>query len=146
MKNGETNLPNGNKMTEIKSKEVKVNQSAVVVFDYLNDMQNFIHLLPQDKISEWKATADTCSFKVQNAATIELIKDSVSSPNLIKLKSGEKSPFPFTLDIHINDEGDTCSGYNVFNGKLNAFMRMVAEKPLAALFNHMADKLVEIKS
>jgi len=140
----------GNKsiiMTEIKSKEVVVNCSQEEAYNYLINLNNFEHLLPQDKISEFEASSDHCSFKIQNAATIELIKDQTLPHTSIQLKSGEKSPFAFTLEILIKDNGNnTCSGYQIFQGKMNPFIRMVAEKPLAALFNHIADKLVEIKA
>ena len=52
---------------------VSANQSTVATF--LSDAQNLIHLLPQDKISDWKSTASECSFKVQGGVTISLIHD-----------------------------------------------------------------------
>lgn len=132
-------------MTEIKSKEVQVNASQSDVYHYLLDLNNFKELLPLDKISDWQSDKNQCSFKIQKAATIQLIKIGSNEFDLIQLKSGDKSPFPFTLDIHIKDNGDgTCSGYQLFMGEMNMFIKMMAEKPLTALFNHIADRLVEV--
>lgn len=132
-------------MTEIKSKEVGINNSVQEIYDYLMDMNNFKELLPQDKISEWKATTDSCSFKIQGAATIDLSIDKSTSPNQINLISGDKSPFPFTLDVFLSGDENNCNGYYHFKGKMNPFMKMIAEKPLTALFNYVVDRLKEVK-
>jgi carbon monoxide dehydrogenase subunit G len=129
---------------EIKSTEASINASSKTVFTFLSDCQNIYHLLPQDKITEWTADTTSCSFKVQNAATISLIQDEIKENSSIKMVSGEKSPFPFTLTIHINSIDDnSCSGHLFFEGKINTFLKMMVEKPLSNLFNFMSDKLKE---
>ena len=134
-------------MTEIKSKEVTVKGTTQEVFDFLIDLNNFQQLLPQDKISDWESTNDSCAFKVQHAATIELIKDSSEAPEKIHLVSGSRSPFPFTLDIHLSSNGDNqCDGYLLFQGKMNPFIKMVAEKPLRNLFDYISFKLKEVRA
>lgn len=130
---------------KIESEKVVVSAERETVFSYVSDMNNIINLLPQDKVSEWKSTESDCSFKVQNTATISLIKDGGEQPAKLFMKSGEKSPFPFTLVIHIDEiEGGNCEGYIVFDGKVNTFLRMMVEKPLTNLFNYMSNKLKEI--
>lgn len=132
---------------QIKSKEVTVNCSSQEAFEYLNDMQNFKNLLPEDKITNWEAKEDYCSFKVQNAATIDMKLVGGNEFDLVKIESGVRSPFPFTLDIYIKDNGNgTCSGFQDFNGKVNPFLKMMVQKPLETLFNHIADRLVEVKA
>lgn len=127
---------------EIKSTEVTINASAEEVYNFLTDAQNIYHLLPQDKITNWEADEKSCSFKVQQAATISLIQDEVKPTSSIKMISGEKAPFPFTLTILINaDGGGKCSGYLLFEGKINTFLKMMVEKPLTNLFNFMSGKL-----
>jgi len=127
---------------EIKSTEVTIKASAEEVYNFLIDAQNIYHLLPQDKITNWEADEKSCSFKVQQAATISLIQDTVVPTSSIKMISGEKAPFPFTLTIIINPtENGNCSGYLFFEGKINTFLKMMVEKPLTNLFNFMSDKL-----
>ncbi|MCB0476876.1 MAG: hypothetical protein KDC84_01865 [Crocinitomicaceae bacterium] len=129
----------------IESEKVIVSASRETVFSYVSDMNNIINLLPQDKVSEWKSTSDDCSFKVQNTAIISLVKESVEAPSKLLMKSGEKSPFPFTLTISIVEmENGECEGFLVFDGKVNAFLKMMVEKPLTNLFNYMSTKLKEI--
>ena len=130
--------------TQITSNKVTIAASDKDVFTYLSDFNNIKDLLPQDKISDWKATKDECSFKIQNAAVIPLVKDSVTEFSQINVVSGDKAPFPFTLKIYIKDMGDgKTEGYLDFSGEINAFLRMMVVTPLTNLFNYMAEKLQE---
>lgn len=131
--------------TVINSEVKTLNASCEDVFNYLCDFNNIKDLLPQDKISDWQATNDDCSFKIQNAAVIPLVKDSVEPHSKINIVSGEKAPFPFTLVVHLNalDGGDGCEAHLVFDGEINAFLKMMVVTPLTNLFNYMAHKLQE---
>lgn len=134
--------------TNIESNHEIVNASQEVVYTFLADFNNFKQLLPQDKISDWTATVDSCSFKIQNAAVIPLVKQSVEPNQKINIKSGEKTPFPFTLVVSINqlDGGDnnSCEVFMEFEGEINAFLKMMVVKPLTNLFNYMANKVKEV--
>lgn len=131
--------------TKIESEKVRINASQEKVFAFLSDFNNVKELLPQDKISDWTADADSCSFKIQNAAVIPLVKDTVEPHSKINIKSGEKAPFPFTLEVFLTaTENDTCEGYMKFEGEINAFLKMMVVKPLTNLFNYMTKKLQEV--
>jgi hypothetical protein len=94
-----------------------------------------------DKVSNFKADNDSCSFKVQGGITISLIQDGREDGKIF-LKSGDKSPFPFKLTIHLNKlEEEVTEGYIEFDGEVNAFLKMMVEKPLLNLFNYMSHKL-----
>lgn len=129
----------------IKSETVAVNASDAVIYGFISNLGNLVQLLPQDRISEWQATETNCSFKIQGAATIDMVFREGHANSLLILDSGAKSPFPFELRVHIlaTDESK-CSGFLEFDGKVNAFLKMMVEKPLTNLFNHMAQKLKEI--
>lgn len=126
---------------KIESTKVDVNAGPSEIYAFLKDATNLIHLLPQDNISDFKATASECSFKVQGGVTITLVQNGGEEPNRLFLKSGEKSPFPFNLTIHIDQIGDTSKGFIVFDGEVNMFLKMMVEKPLTNLFNYMSNKL-----
>lgn len=132
------------KITTIKSEQVTVNASQETVFNFLNDFKNIKELLPQDKISDWEATENECSFKIQNAAVIPLVKEGTHPNNKINIVSGTKAPFPFTLEVFIEANGDNCKSELVFNGEINAFLKMMVVKPLTNLFNYMAKRLQEV--
>ena len=131
-------------MTRIESKHVEIARPAQDVYTFLQDMNNFHQLLPQDRISEWKSDGASCSFKVAGAATIGLQLDGGTAPNHVRLKSTERSPFPFTLDVHLDGANGSTQAYQVFEADLNPFIKMMVESPLRNLFDHIADRMVEI--
>lgn len=125
----------------INSNKVNVSASGNDVFDFLIDMNNIIHLLPQDKVTDFKSTDKDCSFKVQGGVVISLELESSEPGKEIKMKSGAKSPFPFHLTIHLNETDGLTEGYINFNGEVNMFLKMMVEKPLTNLFNYMSEKI-----
>lgn len=131
-------------MTTIESKQVSIARPAGDLYDFLQDMNNFKELLPQDRISEWKADKDECSFKVQGAATIGLKRASGTRPEHVHLVATERSPFAFTLDVHLKEDAGSTMAWQVFNADLNPFIKMMVEKPLKNLFDHIADRMAAI--
>ena len=131
-------------MTRIESKHVEIARPAQDVHTFLQDMNNFQQLLPQDRISDWKSDGTSCSFKVAGAATIGLQLDGGTAPNHVRLKSTERSPFPFTLDVHLDGTNGSTQAYQVFEADLNPFIKMMVESPLRNLFDHIADRMVAV--
>ncbi len=127
----------------IQSEKVQVNAAQKDICTFLSDSNNLLHLLPQDKISDFKSTVEECSFKVQGGVTISLIQTGTEGDSKLFLKSGEKSPFPFKLTIQLDQIEGTTEGYILFDGEVNAFLKMMVEKPLTNLFNYMSNKLME---
>ena len=91
---------NGNKMLKIESEKITLTRNIKVYINFLSDLNNYKVLFPKDKISDWKSDNDSCSLKVQNVYTLEMIKESVSK-NSINLISGGSSPFKFSLPVKL---------------------------------------------
>ena len=125
----------------IKGNTVAISANQADIFNFLGDSNNIIHLLPQDKISDFKSTDEMCSFKVQGGVMISLVQDGTNGNDILFMKSGVKSPFPFRLSIKLENSGDHTEGYIQFDGEVNAFLKLMVERPLTSLFNYMADKL-----
>ncbi|MCG8578094.1 MAG: hypothetical protein MI810_24655 [Flavobacteriales bacterium] len=130
--------------TVIESEKVKVGATPEKVFKFLEDFNNMDKLLPQDKISDWESDFDRCSFKIQNAAVIPLVKESVEPHSKINIVSGDKAPFKFTLVAHIKEVEGGTEAYLIFEGDINPFLKMMVMKPLTNLFNFMAERLQRI--
>jgi len=128
-------------MTKIESKEVEIAKPAQDLYTFLSDMNNFEQLLPAGRISEWTSDGKSCSFKVQGAATIGLMLDGGTPPGHLKMKATERSPFPFTLDTYLEEKDGTTKSRLEFNADLNTFIKMMVEKPLKNLFDHIADRM-----
>ena len=127
----------------IESTPAVANASIEQVFSFLRDVSNLYHLLPLDKIKDWDASTEHCSFKVQGGIVIPMEFLSENHPNQLVLKSGAKSPFPFTLTVNLNQVENQTEGQLIFDAKVSKMIQLVAEKPLRNLFNTMATKLTE---
>jgi hypothetical protein len=127
---------------QILSQEVEIHATTNQVLDFISISSNIEKLLPQDKISDFKFEENSCSFKVQGGIIISLIQ-SGRDENKLYLTSGQKSPFPFKLTIHTFTTNEGCKGFIEFNGEVNAFLKMLVEKPLSALFNYMTNQMKE---
>lgn len=128
---------------KIESKKVSVPAGKEAVFNYVKDLNNFKSLLPQDRISDWESTETYCSFKVQGTATIDLNLKEATEFDHILLESGERSPFPFTLNVYFSEEDGKTTAFQIMDAKINPFLKMMVEKPLTNLFDYIADKLTE---
>ncbi len=62
------------------------------------------------------------------------------------MKSTDRSPFPFTLNVHLEEKDGATEIHEVFEADLNPFIKMMVEKPLKNLFDHIADKMVALHS
>ena len=125
---------------ELKSNQVSIKATKEETISFLSNSENLWLILPQDKISDFKADKESCSFKVQGGITISLVQNG-HEDNKLFLKSGEKTPFPFSLTVNLIENGSLTDGYIHFDGDVNAFLKMMVEKPLSALFNYMSEKL-----
>ena len=132
-------------MVIIESKKVVVKCSAEECFNFLSDMNNYEQILPNDKITDWKSTTNSCFFKIQNTYSLELLYSSSEPNRLIHIVSGPASPIKFELDMVLEEHNESCKAHLICNADINQFLKLIIEKPLYYLFNHMADKLVEIK-
>ncbi len=118
---------------------VRAGKEEIIAF--LSDANNLYYLLPKDKISDFEADEKKCSFKVQGGIIITLVENGRDGDEKLFLKSGEKSPFPFNLTVHLKQAEMGTEGYIEFDGEVNMFLKMMVEKPLLALFNFMATEL-----
>lgn len=125
----------------IKSEKSVINAPVEEVYTFLSNAENVGVLLPKDEVKDFQGDKNQCSFKVQGGITISLIQEELEPNAAIKMKSGEKSPFPFHLTIIMKDEGGKTEGYIDFKGEVNAFLKMMVKKPLTNLFNHMTTAL-----
>ncbi|MBA3899747.1 MAG: SRPBCC family protein [Bacteroidetes bacterium] len=127
---------------KIESKTVTLKESQENIFNFLSDFRNFENLIPQDKVSKWTASQDTCSFNINGMADIGMKITKLEQPSTIHIDSHGKNPFAFTLTANIKEIGENSSEVNLmFNADVNPFLSMMAEKPLTNFFNMIADKL-----
>ena len=126
---------------QVKGEPLEIKKSADHIFDFLNDFNNFEHLMPA-QITHWKADKDYCSFEIINMATIELRITERKPGQKLKMISEGKSPFPIQLDsnFEILDENLTKFNFEI-NAEVNPMISMMVKKPLQNLVEIMGQKL-----
>ncbi|MFN8699039.1 MAG: hypothetical protein ACK500_07810 [Flavobacteriales bacterium] len=130
-------------MTKIESKKVQVPASADTIKAFLTNTDNIVHLLPSERISDWKSDGTTCTFKVQGAYTIGLTCIPSDSAEEVKYQSTAGSPFPFSLTAFLKPGEGGTEAWQVCHAELNPFLVMIVKEPLRNLFDYMAEKLTK---
>ena len=111
------------------------------LFDFMGDFNNFKHLLPEDKITNFECTSEQCSFGIRGLMPLTIkIKERLPSSRITFETTGV-AKFVFTLHIHLLENQKT----NIeLEGDMNPFIKAMAEKPLRELVNTMASKLAAV--
>lgn len=132
-------------LTKIESEVVEINNSAENIYNYLSDFRNFEKLMPP-QVTNWKATADDCSFTINGMATIGMKIVEKTPFKKISINSNGKVPFEFQLFVLVTEKGINNSvGQLVFESDLNPMLKMMVVKPLGNFFNLLAQRMKDIK-
>ncbi len=127
------------------SSEVKtIKQDAEKLFVFLTNLNNFKDLLPP-QVKNWQSTETWCTFEIEGTASLGFEINEKTPDSFIRYKEYGKSPFPFFLNIQMNEVSifETRVGMD-FEADLNPMMKMMLKKPLTNLLNLMVDKLNEL--
>lgn len=117
--------------------------SAEALRAHLLDLRNLEPLLPQDKIKGFSGSEDEVSFKIQGGLEIQLTRTADEfGGDFLRLQGGG-APFTFHLDLHVVESGEHARAFVRCEADLNPFLRMMAQKPLEALFQHIAGAVEE---
>jgi carbon monoxide dehydrogenase subunit G len=117
-------------MEKYESKQQQIFKSAAQIYPLISD---FSLLTPAvaDKVEEWEATPDTCSFKVKGFTVGLRIEEKVENKHVKIVGDGGNVPmdFAFWIQLHQVSEGDTRIRL-VLHAELNMMMRMMLGKKL----------------
>ncbi len=130
-------------MSKFESKSVHVSQKPSELSEFLSDARNLHGLLPEDRIEDWKAEEDHCSFKVKGLSSMDLQRKSSPTVDKIEYQGGEKAPFPFTLSFLIEESEGESECQVICEADMNMFMERMAQDPLLRLCDHMAEQIKE---
>lgn len=97
------------------------------------------------QVTDWHSDGESCSFNIQNMATLGMRYSQRLPNHLISIVSDGKVPFNFTLQCSIEAVKEkTCNVVLELNADLNPMMMMMASRPLSNFVNILAQKLKEI--
>ncbi|MFW5792843.1 MAG: hypothetical protein ACOCWC_01065 [Bacteroidota bacterium] len=130
-------------MAKYKSKNSDINASCETVYNFMANFNNFEKLMPS-QVKNWKSDGETCSFTIESLSELSMKINNKVPNKSINIISYGKNPVDYTLDCFFWPVGkDKCEVEIIFNADLNAFIKMVADKPLQNFVNMLADKLGE---
>jgi carbon monoxide dehydrogenase subunit G len=123
----------------IESPTIAVGRSAEFLKSHLSEPANLAELLPADHVQEFKAEGAECQFKVTGGFNVVIKRVDEPNPHRVKYVSQKGTPIRFELEVVLEPEGEHhCSLQIQCDADLNPFMKMMAEKPLQAIFSGMA--------
>ena len=137
-------------MEKYESKQQQILKPAGRIFPFLSRFDMLTPAL-QDKVEEWSATEDRCSFKVKGFKVALKIAERVDNKH-IKITSDDQEgglPIDFAFGVQLHEAGESDTRIRmVLHAELNMMMRMMigskiqggldkAVEGLAMAFNQM---------
>ena len=130
-------------MKEYISKQQQIFRSAAQIFPLIS---NFSLLTPAvaDKVEEWQADEEHCSFKFKGFTVGLRIAEKVENKHIKVVGDGGTVPmdFAFWIQLHQVSEGDTRIRL-VLHAELNMMMRMMIGKKLQSGLDQAVEGLAK---
>ncbi len=125
-------------MKEYVSKQHQILRPAEQIFQMIS---RFDHLTPalQDKVEEWQADEDHCSFKAKGFS-VRLKIDEKVAPKHVKIvgDGGIPMDFAFWIQLHSVSECDTRMRL-VLHAELNMMMKMMIGSKIQGALDQIAE-------
>ncbi len=129
-------------MQEYQSKQQQIFRPAEQIFRAISRFDNLTPAL-RDKVEEWQATEDTCSFKAKGF-TVRLRITDRTAPKHVKIEGdgGVPMDFAFWIQLHAVSENDTRMRL-VLHAELNMMMKMMIGSKLQDALDRIAEGLAQ---
>ncbi len=125
----------------LESPKTTVNKSSQEVFDFLSDVKNFEHLMPEN-ISKFEVLGDDkFLFALKGMPEIILKKKEAIAPSTIVLgAAGGKIDFSLTGNISEIDS-NTSDVQLIFSGDFNPMMAMMIKGPITKFIETLSTNI-----
>ncbi len=122
--------------------EIQVKKSAEELYNFLSDFNNFEQLMPGNT-DKFEITENGFLFALKGMPTIKLKLAEKIPFSKISLGSASEQ-FPFTLTVHIKENGDFATANFDFNGKFNPMITMMVKKPLQKFIDTLSENIQKL--
>ena len=124
------------------SKTGTITASNEAVFHFLSDFKNLEDFIPQDKVKDFEATADSCKFSIPGLGQAEVHMLEREPFKTIKLGSKDAGPVPFNFWIQLKElePGDTRIRLTL-HAELNMMIKMMVGKKIKPGLDALIDKM-----
>lgn len=127
----------------LKSPKTKVNKSAEVLFDYMDNLHNFKDLMPPS-VEKFEVDGESFVFGIKGMPEIRLIvKEKTPFTKYVLAAASSKLDFSLINNINPIDES-SCEVEIEFEADLNPMMSMMLKKPLTNFLNGLSEQLSKI--
>lgn len=128
-------------MEKYESKQQQINHPAALIFPIISRLDLMTPAI-QDKVEEWEATPDSCSFKVKGMKVALRIEEKVENKHvkIVADQGGIPVDFSFWIQLKEVAERDTRIRM-VLHAELNMMMKMLIGKKLQGAVDQMAEAI-----
>lgn len=127
-------------MEKYESKQQQIRRTAEQIYSALSSFNNFTPII-QDRVEEWSADDNVCSFKVKGMPV--RLKMVEREPNkTIKIQGDDGTPIDFTFWLQLKEVAPYDTRMRiVVHAELNMMMRMMIGKKLQGAVDQMAEAI-----
>ncbi len=122
---------------EVEKRDIKAPQDKV--FAYLADFNNYQEMMPES-VTNWESDLDKCSLQVSMVPKIQMEIVERLANDTIKIKGSGPFDFDLLVSIETIDEAHCRCGM-IFEAEINAFMKMMIEKPMGQFFGYLTKQV-----
>jgi len=128
---------------EFKSPTVSCAAAAAEVLAFIAEPAHLAELLPRERFSDFVVIPNGCSFKLTGGIPVVLAR-AEDPEGGVKYTSAKGTPVKFFIVLHAEDvtgEPARCEVHAAGEAEVNAFTRMLVEKPLTQVLDTLAQSL-----
>lgn len=130
-------------LEKYESKQAQIFKSAAKIYPFISRLDMLTPAL-QDKVEEWQADADSCSFKAKGFRVALRIEERVENKHVKVVADDSKESVPidfaFWIQLHEVSESDTRVRM-VLHAELNMMMRMMVGSKIQGGLDKMVEGL-----
>ena len=127
----------------LETKKSVINKSQKDFFEYLTDLNNFEHLMPENN-TKFEVDGESFIFGLKGMPEIRLVvKEKQEFDKIILGAASSKLNFSLTVNIDEATE-NSCETQLLFEGDFNPMMAMMVKGPLQKFINTLSDNASEL--
>ncbi|MEX0981461.1 MAG: hypothetical protein WD577_14410 [Bacteroidales bacterium] len=128
---------------KIESKTGKAAYPASNIYGFIADFRNFDNFIPADKVSDWQAETDHCSFRIDMLGKVRLTIHEKEEGKLVKIISDPTvSQYNFNLWIQFKEVAENDTRIKVtIEPLINQVLKAMVKSPLKSFVDSLIDEI-----
>ncbi len=128
-------------MKQYESKQHQIMLPAEQIFTLMSNFQNLTPAVA-DKVENWEATEDRCSFKAKGFTVNLLMEEKVSPKHVKIIPDGEGVPMDFAFWIQLQSVAPYDTRFRlVLKAELNMMMKMMIGSKIQGALDQVAEQI-----